>query len=211
LKEVRSPGQLSVARIEAFSDGIFAFAVTLLVLTLTVPDVADSLGGEGLRAALLAEWPRFTIYLISFLMVGQVWMAHHFFFSHFARADVALLWINMLALATIAVLPFSTALLGHYVSHEHDRVVAAFVYGSLWTIGASCLSAMFWYASGPGKLLLPDSSPSQIRAVRRATCVGPLVFGTFTVLTLVSFWLFLAGFAFVPLFYIAQSARFVRR
>jgi uncharacterized membrane protein len=210
LKEARSPGDLNIARIEAFSDGIFAFAVTLLVLTLTVPEVADSLGGQGLRAALLAEWPRFAIYLISFLMVGQVWIAHHFFFSHFARADRALLWINMLALATIAVLPFSTALLGHYIGHEHDRVVAAIVYGSLWTIGAFCLSALFWYASGPGKLLLPDYSPSQIRAVRRASCVGPLVFAVFTLLALASFWLFLAGFAFVPLFYIVQSARFVR-
>lgn len=207
MSEPRTAGELSITRVESFGDGIFAFSVTLLVLTLSVPDVADAVGGVNLRMALGAEWPRFAVYLISFLMVGQVWIGHHFIFSNFRRADHWLVWLNIFFLATIAILPFTTALLGHYASHTHDRVVAAFVYGAFWTIGGLFLSGSFWYASAGGRLLHPGYDLRLIPRLRVVSAVGPTAYMVFTLLALVSFWLSVAGFAFVPMFYIFQGLR----
>ncbi len=190
---------------------MFAFSVTLLVLTLTVPEVMDSVGGVNLRLALAAEWPKFAVYLISFFLVGQVWVGHHFIFSNFNRADTSLVWLNNVFLATIAIIPFSTALLGHYAGHEHDRVVAALVYGGIWTVGAGCLSGAFWYATAGGRLLHEGFDPKTVAEVRLYSAVGPLVYLAFTLLALVNFWLSLIGFAFVPVFYVLQGVRGPRR
>ncbi len=186
---------------------MFAFSVTLLVITLSVPWVADSIGGVNLRNALTAEWPSFAVYLVSFFMVGQVWIGHHFLFSNFRRVDHSLVWLNMIFLATVAVVPFSTALLGRYAGHPHDRVVAGFVYGSIWTVGAFCLSATFWYASGQANLLQEGYNPKMASTLRLYSAVGPLVYLVFTLFALVNFRLSIIGFVFVPIFYVLQGIR----
>ncbi len=172
-----------------------------------MPDVADAVGGVNLRSALIAEWPKFAVYLISFFMVAQVWVGHHFIFSNFRKADNSLVWLNNIFLATVAIIPFSTALLGHYAGHEHDRVVAALVYGGIWAIGAWCLSGTLWYASTNDQLLHEDVEKRIVSELRLYSAVGPLVYLIFTLLALVNFWLSVIGFAFVPIFYIVQGVR----
>ena len=140
-------------------------------------------------------------------MIAQVWIGHHFLFSYYRRADHTLVWLNVCLLATIAIMPYSTALLGHYANHEHDRVLAALVYGIIWTVGATCMSGTFWYASMNGRLLVDRYDATMISGMRLATAVGPLVYLAFTLLALLSFWLSIAGFAFVPLFYVLQGLR----
>jgi len=114
-------------RVEAFSDGVFAIAITLLVLEITIePDQYAHLG-----RALLDEWPAYLAYVTSFLTVGSVWIAHHSLFMHLRYVDPVLLRINLLLLLVAAFLPFPTAVMAQ-AFHASDRAerVAIVFYGA---------------------------------------------------------------------------------
>jgi uncharacterized membrane protein len=100
---------MSTNRLESFSDGVFAVAITLLVLGIDVPDVGphDSLGH-----ALLGNWPQYAAYVVSFLTIGIIWINHHAMISRLRAADHTILILNLLLLMTIAVLPFATDRVG---------------------------------------------------------------------------------------------------
>lgn len=99
---------LSTARMEAFSDGVFAVAITLLVLTLEVPQIADSVVTSELWPKLLELWPKLLSYVLSFLLVGIYWVAHHNTFHYITGTDRTLLWLNLLLLLCIVFIPFPT-------------------------------------------------------------------------------------------------------
>jgi uncharacterized membrane protein len=101
-----------ISRALSLSDGLFAIVLTLLVLDVRLPDAA---GGD-LLPALADLWPRLLSYLITFLVAGQYWMAHHWDFEHIVRYDRHLLWLNLMFLLSVSVLPFSTALLGTFAA-----------------------------------------------------------------------------------------------
>ena len=96
---------METTRAEAFSDGVFAIAITLLVLDLRVPDP-----GHLTTAALLGAWPHYFAYVVSFLTIGIMWMNHHTIMGHVARVDRPLLVINLLLLMGVVAIPFPTAL-----------------------------------------------------------------------------------------------------
>ena len=124
------------ARLETFSDGVIAIAITLLVLEITVPAITgdDSLGHE-----LLKEWPSYLGYVVSFLTLGTMWINHHNRFRYIARVNQSLLSLNTLLLMTIAFLPFSTALLAEYITGTHSQqVIAIAVYTGTLTANAVC-------------------------------------------------------------------------
>src|SRR4030088_188078 len=102
--------QLSRNRIEALTDGVFAVAMTLLVLDIKVPELEPPLAGAELPLKPLALWPKFLSYLISFVILGVYWVGHHIQLSFIRRADRPLLWINILFLLWVALVPF----LPHY-------------------------------------------------------------------------------------------------
>src|ERR1700737_1299223 len=106
--------QLSRNRIEALTDGVFAVAMTLLVLDIKVPELPQPMATDELLRQLLALWPKFLSYVISFVILGVYWVGHHVQLSFIRRADRPLLWINILFLLWVALVPFSTALLGEY-------------------------------------------------------------------------------------------------
>ena len=95
------------ARVEAFSDGVFAIAITLLILDVHVP--APGLGP--LRTALARQWPTYIAFLISFAFIGIMWVNHHRLFNHIRRSDNTLMFLNLLLLLGVCVVPFPTALL----------------------------------------------------------------------------------------------------
>ena len=129
---------MSKSRLEAFSDGVFAVAITLLVLEIHIPT------GENLWRDLGDEWPSFAAFFVSFWVIGIIWVNHHGVLDHLQRADRGVLYLNLLVLMTVVFIPFSTALLSEHLKSGADEGVAAFVYsaaffamavafGSLWT------------------------------------------------------------------------------
>jgi uncharacterized membrane protein len=122
---------VSTNRLEAFSDGVIAVAITLLVLDLYVPgDMHASLAQN-----LVHEWPRFAAYVVSFLTIGIIWINHHSMISRLQRSDHVILVLNLLLLLTIAVLPFATRLMATYVNQGRGQQTAAVVYsGALLTM-----------------------------------------------------------------------------
>jgi TMEM175 potassium channel family protein len=158
-----------IGRILALSDGVFAIAITLLILDIAVPATTSD---AGLSKALLDLWPRYLAYVLSFLVIARFWMAHRLAFRLIARDDAVLVWLNLLLLLFVAFLPFPTAVVG---AHAGSPAAAA-LYASSVCLTSTASAAYWWYASGRGRLLKPDVGRAQIRAIRARGLSGPVVF-----------------------------------
>ncbi len=158
-----------IGRILALSDGVFAIALTLLILEIAVP---AAVGDAVLPKALLDLWPRYLAYALSFVVIARFWIAHHMAFRLIGRYDAALVWLNLLLLLFVAFLPFPTGVLG-----EHQGSPAAAVLYAISVCLASTASAAYWwYASGRGGLLRPGVRRAQVRAMRARGLSGPIFF-----------------------------------
>jgi TMEM175 potassium channel family protein len=156
-----------VDRLLAFSDGVFAIAITLLVLSIDVPDVSN----RRLGAALEDLAPQLLTYGISFAVIGRYWIAHHAMFRSLRRVDTTLLWINLVLLGFIALLPFPTQLLGSY----GDTTIATIVYAAaLCAVGSASLLTE-WYADHAG--LTPPQPAGRLQAELLGGGVVIAVFG----------------------------------
>ena len=151
---------MSKTRLESFSDGVFAIAITLLVLTIAQPTDYSQLGRQ-----LADNWPSFAAYVVSFIVIGIMWLNHHSVFSHFARIDRGLVSLNLLLLLTIAFLPYPTGIFGQALRTGGDAArTAAVAYSITMAINAYCWAALWLYAS-TRRRLLADSFPESERAV----------------------------------------------
>src|SRR5438046_848423 len=119
------------ARLEAFSDGVFAIAITLLVLTIPTPNDFRNLGD-----ALTDQWPAYAAYLVSFAVIGIMWLNHHTVFGHFGRVDRNLVYLNLVLLATVVFVPYPTGVFGEALQRGHGERVAAVFYSIVMTINA---------------------------------------------------------------------------
>jgi TMEM175 potassium channel family protein len=157
------------ARVEAFSDGVFAIAITLLILNLKVPS-----GHAGhLGAALARQWPTYAAFLLSFVFIGIMWVNHHRLFNHIRRSDNGLLFLNLLLLLGITVVPFPTALLAaHYGTA--DRTVAAAVFNGTYVVLAIFFNVLWHHAVRAG--LLDATTHESADAVSRQYAVGPIAY-----------------------------------
>jgi uncharacterized membrane protein len=117
-------------RLEFFSDGVFAIAATLLCIDLKVPR-ADDLAGTTLLAALARQWPSFVAFAATFIFIGIAWAAHHDMFHYIRRTNHIPLMINLLFLVSIALQPFSTALMAEHFGKPNERAAAFIYYGVL--------------------------------------------------------------------------------
>jgi uncharacterized membrane protein len=158
-----------IGRILALSDGVFAIAVTLLILDIAVPATTSD---DDLSRALLDLWPRYLAYGLSFLVISRFWVIHRQAFRLIARGDAALVWLNLLLLLFIAFLPFPTAVLGEHTGSP----AAAVLYAAAVFLTSAASAAYFWYASGRGNLLRPDVGRAHIRAMRARSLSGPVFF-----------------------------------
>jgi uncharacterized membrane protein len=143
-------------RIVFFSDAVFAIAITLLVLDIHVPEIPERLVDEQLPGKLLALWPKYLSYVLSFVVILMYWMAHHVTFSAIKRYDRTLIWLNSLFLMCIAFLPFPTSLLGEY----GDNQLAVAIYAASVAVARLLLTAVWWYASS-GHRLIDESFPAR--------------------------------------------------
>lgn len=183
-------------RVEAFSDGVFAIAITLLVLEIRVPEETERLGPE-----LLALWPSYLAYGISFLLIGLVWANHHVMFEKIARVDRVLLFLNTLLLANVAALPFTTAVLARAVSSGHGQPLAVAVYGAWLVVGGVFFNAVWLWARHRPELLTPRLSRAWVDQVARRFLLGPPMYLVGTVLAAFSWQLAVAVFAALIVFY----------
>src|SRR5688572_20299868 len=164
------PGEKNTVRVEAFSDGVIAIAITLLVLELRVPHVEDgALPGELLRQ--LGELlPNFFAFLTSFVTIGIMWLNHHNLFKVIQQADHWFIVINGFLLLGISFVSFPTALFAEYVGHP-DGNIAAVLYGGTFTAIAICYNLLFRYAVAR-RLMHPivsgDLSKTVLRGYNRA-------------------------------------------
>ncbi len=195
-------GSLGKDRISAFSDGVFAIAVTLLVLDIRVPDPAHTTSAQ-LPGRLLHLWPELASYALSFLIIGVYWVAHHLMLSAVQRADRTLLWINNALLLGIGLIPFSAGLLGQF---RHDPLAVA-VYG-LNLVAVSVVLEMFWvYLTRTSHLGDAPIAPWLVRAGHGRTLASIAVYSSATVLAFVSPTLSVALYWLVPIGYAVFQSR----
>ena len=167
-------GRLSEStRVEAFSDGVLAIVITLLVLDLKAP------AQEGrLLVGLAEQWPAYVTYLASFAYVGVIWVNHHQLFSRVAKVDLGFLWRNLVLLLATSVLPFPTAVVGDAFQHgdRGDQHVALVLYSlvGMTTVGAWLLLYHF-LAHNPRLLRAPDHARF-FAGERRRSWVGILAY-----------------------------------
>jgi uncharacterized membrane protein len=161
----------SLERIGALSDGLFAIAMTLIVLEIHVPDPSTVATDADLLARLGDLAPRFLTYLLTFLTLGIFWNGQQTQFSHFTRANRDLSWLSLLFLALVALFPFTTSLLAEFFSY---RTALAFYWLDIFLCGLA-LFAIWTYAERAG-LLREDIGPEVGRAVRRRIIVGQALY-----------------------------------
>lgn len=168
-------GTWETTRLEAFSDGVLAIAITLLVLEIRVPghrpgELAGSLAHLG--SSCLA-------YAVSFVIIGIMWAQHHGLFRLIDRADQGLLFVNVLLLAGISFLPLPTLVIAEALREPHTRgdvTAALLVYGGTLT-GIALLFNLLWHHARLRGLLRPDLHPHAARALTRGYVAGPVLYG----------------------------------
>jgi len=198
-------------RIEAFSDGVLAIAITLLVLDLRVP-VRDTLHGS-LTTALAQEWPAYAAYVTSFLVIGIIWVNHHTVFELVGRVDRIVLFLNLLLLMSVAAIPFTTSLLSEYLlAGGANARTAALVYSAVMLAMSCGFAALYTYVAWRPALLADGVDPVAVRAsIVRFSAVGILLYVATLVVALFSAPLCLLAHLLIALYYCVQQIRPGRR
>jgi uncharacterized membrane protein len=134
-------GERELERLIFFSDAVFAIVMTLLVLEIRVPEVPPGLAAAEVPGKVLALWPKFFSYVLSFLVTGTYWIAHHQTFQYVRSYDRTLLWLNLLFLLSISFIPFPTDLLGEY----GELRFAVIFYAACVGLARLLLAIEWWY------------------------------------------------------------------
>ena len=176
-------------RLEAFSDGVFAVAITLLVLIIKIPGVDVPSGrlpnDTNLWTILLNEWPMLAAYTTSFATIGVMWINHHRLYTHIKRTNTMLMLLNLLLLLVIVFVPVPTALVAEYLVHP-DQHAAALLYSGTMVILAVCFNLLWRYASYHNRLLSKNADTRAVSAITRQYMFGPVVYLLALILALFS-------------------------
>jgi uncharacterized membrane protein len=196
---------METGRVEAFSDGVFAIAITLLILAVGI----DKAPHGNLGTYLVNLWPAYLAYAVSFVTIGIMWVNHHLLFQHFARVDRPMLLLNILLLMLIAFVPFPTRVAAEFARSDVDRRNAALLYGLTMTTTAILFVALWMY--GSRRLLHADADPRVVSGITRSYLPGTPLYATATLLAFVNSVASLVMFAAIALFYALSAALFGRR
>jgi uncharacterized membrane protein len=158
-------------RLEAFSDGVFAIAITLLILEVHVPQIDDATTANALVDSLLRQWPSYVGYLIGFITIGNAWINHHNLMRLVGRVSHALLLANLVLLLAVGFIPFPTALLADTLGRQSEQV-GAVVYASAFAFTAVAFN-LLWFATK--RVLKPGASVTAVAAIDRSFRLGPPV------------------------------------
>jgi uncharacterized membrane protein len=196
---------VSTRRLEAFADGVFAIAATLLILNVDA-QVGEGSGAIGHR--LLAIWPSYIAYAVSFVTIGIIWSNHHTVMGQLGRVNRVFLLQNIFLLMCVAFLPFPTRLVAEHLRDRHDLQPAALAYGATMTVMAVCYIALWLYAAGGRRLLREDSDPRTVSGITRSYLPGAPLYLTATLLALASPLASVALYGAIALFYVTESSIF---
>ena len=177
-------------RVEAFSDGVFAIAITLLVLEFKVPHLPEGASGRDLLLALLKLWPSMVAFLGSFIAILIMWINHHGIFRLIHKIDSPFLFANGFLLLMVTFVPFPTAVLAEYLGTPGERVAAAFYIGSFVIV--SIAYNVFWATTTKRRLLKRGIPDAVVLRIRNAYRFG---FGVYVGSTLLALWNAAAGLA----------------
>jgi uncharacterized membrane protein len=193
-------------RLEAFADGIFAIAATLLILNVTVTAAnAKSLGPE-----LLNIWPSYVAYAITFVTIGIIWINHHTVMHQIAHVDRTFLTLNVVFLTLVAFIPFPTRLLAQYIQTDGAQA-AALAYGITLTMTAILFNVIWRYAAWGGRLLRQDADPTVVEGISRSYLPGPAIYLAATLVALANPLVSAGLYGAFALFYALESGLFGRR
>jgi uncharacterized membrane protein len=189
-------------RVEAFSDGVMAIAITLLTLNLAVPSEAEAAAPGGLIAALVDRWPNYLAYLAAFLMIGIIWLNHRALVDKVRRFDHAMLWLNLFLLLTVAVLPFPTAVLAAYLRDGgSNAATAASFFGAVAAAMAVGWVLMWRHIRDHDELLEPGFGRDYAHREPVRSVFGLLVYGSSIVVALLAPIAAVLGFIGIGVFY----------
>jgi uncharacterized membrane protein len=201
------PADMSTTRLETFADGVFAIAATLLILNV---DAQVREGSTQVGHRLLAIWPSYVAYAVSFVTIGIIWSNHHTVMAQLGRVDRTFLMQNVLLLMCVAFLPFPTRLVAEHLRDRHDLQPAALAYGATMTVMALCYITLWLYASRNGRLLHEHYNPRTVSGITRSYLPGAPFYFTATVVAFASPLASVALFAAIALFYVVESSIFGR-
>ncbi len=165
-------GFLGKGRIETLTDGIFAIAMTLLVLDMKVLHIPAGVAQAALEFRVIDLWPKFLIYVLSFVIIAIFWVGHNIQFHYIRRADRTLFWINVLFMMLVALLPFSTHLLGEHIAQRF----AVIFYGCHLTVIWVCLYLHWLYATTGLRLVDEDIDQRIVRAAATRILIAPIIY-----------------------------------
>jgi uncharacterized membrane protein len=193
------PLRMGTNRLESFSDGVIAVAVTLLVLDIHVPEVGAH---QSLLHALLHNWPHYAAYAVSFMTIGIIWINHHAMISRLAQADHSILILNLLLLMSIVLLPFATELMAAYLRASSGQSLAAGVYSGAFLLMSLTFAALNHHILlERAHMLRTDLSLEHRRRVLGRSIIGLVPYLVATALAVVSPYLTLAICGAVAVFY----------
>jgi len=165
-------GRKETGRVEAFSDGVFAIAMTLLVLNIKVPNT-DQPGQLG--SLLWQQWPSYLAFVISFAFIGIMWVNHHRLFVHIRRIDHMLLVLNGALLLGVTAVPFPTAVLAQYLG-KPDEKAATMLYAGTYVVVAVFFNVLWRYAASGHRLLGEEVDEAEVNRITRQYAYGPLLY-----------------------------------
>jgi len=197
---------VTTARLEVFSDGVFAIAITLLVLELSVDTATQDLGKE-----LLHIWPSYFAYVTSFLTIGVIWVNHHVLFNYVDHVDRGLLFLNTLLLLVVAFTPFPTRLIAEFLREDENERTAALAYGITFVIMAVIFQLLWrWMATGR-RLIRPEIPQEEIDDITRTFLPGVPIYAGATLVALVSPLASIALYLAIALFYALPPSLYRRK
>lgn len=189
-EEPKIPLGMGKNRAEALTDGIFAFAMTLLVLGVEIPEPSPQyVTADAVSAILQDIYPDFTHYLVAFIMLASFWLLHHRCYDRLKNLDMRMLWMNIGTLVFVALIPFSTDLADEFV----EVPLAGLIFAVNILIVGTMLFLQWKYAVG-SKLLSESITPAQIAMVDRKMMIMPL-------LSIVAIALAFMGFPWIVMLY----------
>ena len=188
---------MTSARLETFSDGVFAIAITLLVLEFSVDTATNDLGAE-----LLHIWPSYLAYVTSFLTISVIWVNHHVLFDYIDRVDRALLFLNSLLLLVVAFTPFPTRLIAEFLREGEDNErTAALAYGITFVVMAVVFQSLWRWMSTGRRLIRPEVPQEAVDDITRTYAPGIPIYAGATLVALVSPLASILLYLVIALFY----------